>query len=68
MTIELAKMYVEHAPAAKPYSPGAPVAWEMSDGHCCCDGCASRIIGRGCNFSGVKPIWDGPVSCDVCCK
>ena len=68
MTIELAAMYVEHAPAAVEQLPGTPTGWTLEDGHAICGKCAGRIIGRGCNFSGVKPIWDVPVSCDLCGK
>jgi hypothetical protein len=69
MTIELATMYVEHAPPADAMlMPGVPTGWTLEDGHAICGLCAMRIIRRGCDFSGVSPIWDVPVACDLCSK
>ena len=71
LTIENARMFLEHAPPARPHQPGAPVGWRLtSDGGTICDACASRIIGRGCDFSGVTPIYDTEwirrIKCDTC--
>lgn len=70
LTIENAKLFLEHAPPPRPRS-GDLVGWRLqTDGGTICDDCASRICGRGCDFTGVVPIFRaaalGAIACETC--